>query len=252
MQDAMKGLDPTRVLVVGDTHHDTSWYLHLLGVAVENGCSVVLSVGDFGYFPRQGYGQEFLAAVEERSSEEGVVNVFVKGNHEDADSLAALEVQPSGFAQVSPSIHYAVAGLRWRWQGVSFAAAGGAVSVDAALRVEGENWWRNETLSYEEVNRLIDDGPVDVLVAHDGPEETMGGAFHKSDLQSQGHRRTISALMEVLAPKLLLHGHYHHGYEEVVHHPGGTTKVAGLGMNEDATTDSGRGYTVLTLPQLLS
>lgn len=239
--------DPVRLLLAGDTHHDTEWFLHLVDEAVRLGCHGIVQVGDFGFFPNEDYGREFLAAVQTRLAEAGIVTVFIDGNHDDHVTLRQIPLDADGFARLSPELWYAPRGARWSWQGVTFAAAGGAVSIDAARRVEGMNWWREETLSYTEIMRVLDGGPADVLLVHDAPTELGIVDEAKSDLASQSHRQGISALMEGLNPRLLVHGHYHHGHDTPVVHEAGTTRVLGLGMNGMEET----GYSVLTLPDLL-
>lgn len=238
------------VLLAGDTHHDTDWVLHLIDVAVAADVDAIVQVGDFGFFPEQDYGRAFLTAVTARLAQNTMPLLFLDGNHDDHNALRALPVADDGFAYLSEQLAYAPRGSRWTWQGVSFAAAGGAVSVDAASRAEGVNWWREETLSYGEVTGLLDAGPVDVLLTHDAPEQIGIIPSHKSDPASAGHRKTISVLIEQLTPQLLVHGHYHRYHDTTVPHEQGICRVVGLGMNGNPHADRGDGYLILSVADL--
>jgi hypothetical protein len=56
--------DVRRVLIAGDTHGNTAWLDLLAGVAAANDCTVIIQVGDFGYFPQHRDGSRYLTAVE--------------------------------------------------------------------------------------------------------------------------------------------------------------------------------------------
>ena len=50
-----------RVLIAGDTHGNTAWVEALTTRAAEQGCPLIIQVGDFGYFPDHPDGPRFLA-----------------------------------------------------------------------------------------------------------------------------------------------------------------------------------------------
>lgn len=53
--------------------------------------------------------------------------------------------------------------------GRSFASLGGAPSLDFQSRQQGKNWWPEEQMTPDDVERTIEGGSVDVLIAHDSP-----------------------------------------------------------------------------------
>jgi hypothetical protein len=55
--------DLRRVLIAGDTHGNTAWVDALARTAAEQGCPIIIQVGDFGYFPDHQEGPRFLTAV---------------------------------------------------------------------------------------------------------------------------------------------------------------------------------------------
>lgn len=56
--------DVRRVLVAGDTQGNTAWVDGLVGAAAEQGCPIVIQIGDVGYFPDHPDGPRFLTAVD--------------------------------------------------------------------------------------------------------------------------------------------------------------------------------------------
>jgi len=200
---------PTRALVLGDVHHNTPSFELACARALDAGCQIILQVGDFGYFPGTDFGDEFLLAAEKTLAVHGLYCVVIRGNHDNEPALASLERDASGMGIISTHMRYAPTGLHWNWSGVEFLAAGGAVSVDRASRVEGHNYWSSESLSYAEVNACIDAGHADVILAHDCPDGIDVIGAKKPDTDSAAHRRCVSAIVEAVQPSLVFHGHYH-------------------------------------------
>ena len=53
--------------------------------------------------------------------------------------------------------------------GLTVGALGGAYSVDQEYRTAGKDWWPNEEPTTSEARKLMNGGPVDVLITHDVP-----------------------------------------------------------------------------------
>ena len=60
----------------------------LRGTAAEQGCPIIIQVGDFGYFPDHPDGPRFLTAVDTACAVNGVELWFIDGNHDDHFALA--------------------------------------------------------------------------------------------------------------------------------------------------------------------
>lgn len=245
-------LEPATVLLVGDTHHDFDWVRHVAHRAAALNVGAVVQVGDFGYFPGTDFGDAFLTRLRTDLGWDTLPPWYVlDGNHDNIPALAALPRDAGGFGVITEHIRYVPRGHRWTWSGTRFAALGGAISVDAATRVEGYNWWREESITYLQALSVIDAGPTDVLLTHDAGSCVPLRPGGKVDTASAGHRGIIDEVIDALTPQVHVHGHYHHGYQLTVPRgDGGRTRVVGLGMNEDPRFDSGAGYRVLHLPSL--
>ncbi|MGC3995178.1 MAG: metallophosphoesterase family protein [Propionicimonas sp.] len=235
-----------RLLLAGDMHGNTGAALAVIDHAAALHVDLILQLGDFGFW-RQG--QKFLRKVEARLAARGLELWWVDGNHEDFDRLNVLPVGPDGRRRISDHVWHLPRGFRWRWGDTVWVAAGGAVSVDRNYRTEGVDWFPQEELTGAEVDRIIADGPADMVVAHDAP---LGVPFLRRLLhqelpawrresawptgvlmRSDEHQRRVRRLVEGVQAKRVFHGHHHIAYRDVLDAGHGQVEVFGLGMDAD-------------------
>lgn len=224
--------DDNRVLLLGDVHGAGGWLKVASRVAKALDVSVILQLGDFGFWPHLGSGKKFLLDANDLMNEIGIDLWWVDGNHENHDWLAEQD-REDGFWRAGRLVHIG-RGARWSWGGRTFLGCGGAYSIDKAYRREGESWWAGETITEADVLRC-DGLSVDVLVTHDAPwgaPNVLGPATvgDKDDYpESAANRRRVAALCDIVTPKLLVHGHYHHRNSTNYK----TTRVEGFGRDGD-------------------
>jgi Icc-related predicted phosphoesterase len=202
--------EPGRLLVAGDVHGNIAWIRTLCDFAVEHGCSAILQLGDFGYWPHYPDGVRFMAQVGKHARRTGVSIYWIDGNHENHDALSALDVS-DGFVAVGERCFYIPRGHRWTWSGVRFGALGGAFSIDWRDRKPGTSWWPEEVTTPADVERL-GTAPLDVLVTHEAPAGVPleGYRLPAGDaIRAQQVRQCVRAATEATRPKLVLHGHWH-------------------------------------------
>lgn len=240
---------PARVLVTGDLHANTAAAFEVVDHASRLGADLVLQVGDLGWFPRDQRGQVFIRKLEKRLTLRGLNMWWIDGNHEDHDRLSARSVGVEGRRQVTEHMWHLPRGFRWTWHHAVWVAAGGAVSVDKAFRTEGKTWFPTEELTDDEVERIISDGPADVVVSHDAPlgVPTLRALLNQDRpawrrvsvwptgqvLRSDEHQRRLRRLVEGVEAKRVLHGHHHLRYSDVLSAIHGPVLVEGLGMDLD-------------------
>jgi len=106
--------------------------------------------------------------------------LFISGNHENHDRIAQLEeIQMFGniVGKVSDSIFHLQTGRIYTIDGKEFFCFGGAESTDKHLRIEGKNWWSQETATMEEINRALDSlenkSFVDIILTHTLPNDLV-------------------------------------------------------------------------------
>lgn len=222
-----------KILMLGDTHCDPIWVEHAIAVAKRNGCSRIVQLGDFGYWPHMPDGQRFLTRVSKSLVQAGLPLYWLDGNHENHDAIADLlnplitpgsRIPTAPFVLHAPAVHYIPRGSRWEWDGVKFLALGGAYSIDKNHRTPGLSWWAGETITDADVERAIAGGEeVDVMLSHDCPF----GAHPFLDIdpvdrqkdrwpESRANRERLRMVCDVVRPKELFHGHYHKRYDELI------------------------------------
>ncbi|WP_280465960.1 metallophosphoesterase family protein [Nocardia brasiliensis] len=212
--NTFEDLQPTRAVVAGDWHGNSLHAERAIRWAAEHHTNVILHVGDYGYK----FDPKFMARQQRVLEEEDSVLAFVPGNHEWYDYLDKLEAEHGCTAiPLRPNIFYLPRNFRWTWNGTSFLALGGAHSVDRPWRRPGREWWARETITVEEAEQAIADGPADVMICHDIPAgvrvpciEGNPHGFPQAEIYAADlHRARLREVVDAVQPRRLFAGHYH-------------------------------------------
>lgn len=238
---------PSRLLVTGDWHEEGSWARACCAIAQRNGCDGILQLGDLGVgdWGIKGRGERYLRVLERRVSEAELAGLwFVGGNHDDRAWLAGRRADAAGadLVPLAERIFWLANGARWVWQGVTFAALGGAYTLDNRWRTPGVDWWPGDGPDGEEPSpaevELLGEEPLDVLVCHDAPLGAVPGdqrgdsAGQVRDAGASRTRSLITEAVERLGPSLVFHGHWHLKTSSVmVTQAGRRVMVEGLASN---------------------
>jgi Calcineurin-like phosphoesterase len=255
--DPAAGVAPSQVLVAGDWHGNRYWALNVIHrvpqLLAGERRRLVLHLGDFGIWPGD-EGRRYLAAV---SMALGQVNAelwFVDGNHEDFTQLAqtAIGAVSDGRVPVRPYLYHLPRGHRWNWHGRRWLACGGGVSLDAAMRRRGYDWWPQEEITGEQEATIIGGGPADVMVCHDCPAGVCHvfppppSEWSPADLtRNDAHRERLQRIVDAVRPAHLMHGHLHRAYQRTCDFGSGPVRVTGLG-----TDGSIRNFAVLDVTNM--
>lgn len=230
-----------QVIVLGDLHGDTAWATEVIRAIPEllpEPPILIIQVGDFGAWAGPG-GAAYLDGLHAALEEVDAHLWFLLGNHEDYDFVRTRATnEPERQVFWGDRIHLLQTGTRWRWNGLTWLVAGGAVSVDRALRTPGRDWWPQEQLTDLQVHAMIKDGPADVLLCHDRPADapiSLPPWPREWDLAdyalAEAHRERMQRLVAGVRPELIVHGHYHMPGVLTVPMKHGDVKVISLGMN---------------------
>lgn len=96
---------------------------------------------------------------------------------------------------------------------------GGAWSIDHAMRTEGLDWWRDEELSVQELDKLIkkyEEVKPRVMITHDCPTSVAWEMFLSKGLGLGGTEQVktrtgeaLQAMFEIHQPEFHFFGHWH-------------------------------------------
>jgi hypothetical protein len=242
--------DPGAVVLAGDWHGNDGWARHVIGKAAQllrrEKVKLILHAGDLCVWPGEA-GGNFLDEITDALWKHGLKLLFADGNHEWHPELHAMaeEHRHGGGTDPVPITYdedgearvlWLPRGHRWTWHRKTWMALGGAVSVDAAVRVKGKSWWPEETFTGEQLKRATRSGKVHVMLTHDSPSAVRmsfgppPSFWDPMDLaRSAAHREQLQDVVDKIKPELLIHGHYHRHVRQTIEPYG--TNVIGLDMD---------------------
>lgn len=183
--------------IIGDIHGFFNDYKVLL-----QGVDSSIQVGDFGM---GFYGINWHKAV--KRFQKNTKHRFIRGNH---DSPEECKKQPGWIRDglVENTTMY----------------IGGAWSIDHYLRREGVSWWRDEELSYVELDALIDVYAITkpkVMITHDCPHSVAKAMFPECTLHKPIIKTRTSVafdtMFEIHRPDVWFFGHWHYTREVDIH-----------------------------------
>lgn len=184
--------------IIGDIHGK---FYDYQAYSLNNAPLKSIQVGDFGIGFAADRWHDNVAAWQESSPG----HRFIRGNHDDPARCKQMPGYiPDGL--VENDVMY----------------VGGAWSIDWAWRAEGVSWWRDEELSIQEFELLIDvyaQARPRIMFTHDGPDAVTNAMFIKSGLAIGGsnakkiNTRTgmaLQAMLDIHEPDFWVFGHWHH------------------------------------------
>lgn len=174
------------IAFLGDIHGDAHSLRARVRDAYERGATALVQVGDFGVYPST------MADLMDVAEASPIPIYFIDGNHEDYRMIAAFP--SSEPKELSAGLTYVPRGVVVDIGGVRIGFLGGAGSIDYSYRTAGRDWWPSEEQVKDfEVDRLIESGPVDVLVTHTPPRSLIDRFFDTSPIAAANARRMFGA-----------------------------------------------------------
>jgi Icc-related predicted phosphoesterase len=218
-----------KVLLAGDLHGDIVHTRYLFQVAQQNQASLIIALGDFGFFPGRKWSDEFLNSINKMSAKEGIPIWWLDGNHENHDLIESMVdgdpnrlVTTKSLTQQWDNLFYLPRGYRFELDGISFMSYGGAFSVDRSARVKYISWFPNEIIDHDHVLSLPNEH-VDILLSHDAPFGYELG-YNKYDLNyaaSSNNSSSLLSLCKKITPRYTFSGHHHVNYKYQIQHDKG-------------------------------
>lgn len=180
---------------------------------------ILIVCGDFGYVWEQDY--------HKRMSEQRELNLlmmalnctllFVDGNHEcfpRLNSLPKLKRFGAEVGVVRDKCYHLLRGNVYTIEGKKFLAIGGAESHDTQFRHEGINWWKDESITNEDVKKAMMAGEVDYVISHCLPATMkeklcLGGSLPINYIQASKSENLLEYVYNNVQFKRWFCGHYH-------------------------------------------
>lgn len=224
---------------------DLQWALKSIEEFSTRGIKEIYHVGDFGLYTTL-EGVAYIAGVSQASSDHGITIFITPGNHENQSWIETLPVTSDGLQWISSSIAVMPRGYRWRVGERTFVSLGGAASIGFLSQTKDLDWWPSERISRDDLYRTALGGEADVMITHEAPlgiptleaikKETENDWEEIERSYAYQSQKMITLAVGAVRPRLLFHGHYHHGYQEDVvfegvANDGFATRVIGLNEN---------------------
>lgn len=239
-------LDPATTAFAGDWHGNLLWSMRAVLRAGKAGVDTIVHLGDFAFR----FQQHFLDELEATCARQGVRILFLRGNHDSTEFLRGLggELAAPGDPYcdprpVTPHIAYLPDGMRLRIGDKTALVLGGAGSIDRGHRERDVSWWGDERLDLEVARAAIAAGPADIVLSHDAPagvdlhlDPSFAAYFETSSpgvtQWCEEHRELLGAVVEIVRPRLVVHGHHH----RVIRARGGRTYTfRNVGLDQDGS-----------------
>lgn len=180
---------------------------------------ILIICGDFGFVWQRDYTQIAF----ERKKLDLLLNalnctvLFVDGNHENFPRLNSLPREEKFGAEVGvvrDRCYHLLRGNVYTINGKKFLAIGGAESHDMKYRTEGINWWREESITEEEIEKAKKAGEVDFVISHCVPDNIkermcLEGLLPLEYILSSISETRLGKLAEEIKFDYWFCGHYH-------------------------------------------
>lgn len=194
------------IYVVGDLHGDWGRLNELIN---KKSPKVILQCGDFGYWPKLEVSKPVLYGMQKswklKGIKHGETHVFwCDGNHEDhwylRDNPTLIDYG---------NVHYQRRGsITMLPDGRTVLFVGGAESIDKEYRKIGIDWFPEELISLDDLDRAMSYlSKIDIIISHTCPLEfdVTGSDFKLNDPS----RVALSRILEKYKPDLWYFGHWH-------------------------------------------
>lgn len=226
-----------KVMVVGDTHGNETFMIRVLRHAKESGVDIIVQVGDFGFK----FDKTFIFIIRQWLDNDASRKFYwLDGNHDDHDYIrehimGGRANAPTPVSHWHDRMFYCPRGSKTVLGESTVQFIGGAYSIDRHHRVLGRTWWKDEETKDSDIAYALNNkwDSTDYLFTHDCPNgglvdgALVGGDF-KVDEASENNRKRITEAMWAIAPRTLIHGHYHMYYTDHVETKSGMAMVIGL------------------------
>lgn len=155
------------IFLIGDCHGDFTKIINFADKMKLKENDYIIVLGDMGLLWRHDRkdADNFIKFFEKNYN----FNLyFVEGNHDNYKLLKLLKEDENGMGYISEHIRHLKRGREYIIENKSFLTIGGADSIDKFRRTEGLNWWKEEAITQEDIEK-IEKKYYDYVLSHTCP-----------------------------------------------------------------------------------
>lgn len=205
-----------KIFITGDIHGDLSRVIEFVGRLKLDETNKIIILGDAGLCWRKNKKDLKYNISLWNEYGRGVHLYFLDGNHENFAILYNLPIDENNMGVISDNIHYLRRGATYTFNNKKVLVCGGADSIDKAIRREGLNWWKGETISMETID-AIPASHYDYVLTHCCPrslfENNKAYLITLRPIDSKKIDHNSEDCLEILSHKITfdkwMFGHYH-------------------------------------------
>lgn len=200
------------VYITSDTHADRDRFAEKAIKSLKKKDTLIV-LGDFGFlWDGSKAEQKTLKWLQKRRYQ----LLFIDGCHENFDLLRdypIVEYHGARARHLGGNLYYIMRGSVLELEGKKLLCFGGGESVDKEDRAEGENWWRAEMPTTDELERCVENiekagNEVDYILTHDAPLKILQFT-QLLEGQPNWLHNFFDGIMKSCAHKKWLFGRYH-------------------------------------------
>jgi predicted phosphodiesterase len=199
------------IIVIGDIHNA---FHNLNSFINDKKPKLILSTGDFGYWPRAAkpvYDRHFRDIRRQKLHSVDIIKTqncqirFCDGNHEDHESLLKLENY-----ELAPNVFYQPRGSIHKLQdNRNILFMGGADSIDKDERTLGYDYFKEEIITIKDLDNIPKNTRIDIVISHTCPDELVPEMLKYNNKRNDPSTKALSIILEQYRPKLWYFGHWH-------------------------------------------
>jgi hypothetical protein len=208
-----------KILVVGDIHGSWGYVNTLINKKQPD---IILQVGDFGWWPHYNGSKNFDGSRKPWNQfglkMQDTKLYWCPGNHENWDSLDTISKDREhgdGILEIMDNVFYCEFGSTIKLgDGRVVLFAGGADSIDKFGRIEGNTWWRQETISFKDFGYLPK-CKVDIVISHTIPTSFITAFPNVFDFTLDMAKfkdpscKALDEIFDIYRPSWWFSGHFH-------------------------------------------
>ncbi|RPH40350.1 MAG: hypothetical protein EHM87_22370 [Burkholderiales bacterium] len=193
------------IMVLGDVHGRWGMLNSLINVRMPE---IILQCGDFGFFPNFDKLHPKMKISHIKPQDTKIY--WCDGNHENHQAL--LENYNEPVNEIVKNVFYMKRGSVLELEdGRNVLFIGGADSIDKNQRTIGIDWFKEELITQEDIDRCLSiNKKIDIVISHTCPTYfEMTGTLYNYGRTSDPSRNALDIIFDTFKPSEWFYGHWH-------------------------------------------